>query len=118
MAASNYKLDNLVAIIDRNGLQISGKTEEVMAIEPLEEKWKSFGWNVSVIDGHDIPSICSALSEDKKVLNVPSLIIAETIKGKGVSFMENEPGWHHGVMSPDEYKRACEELDKMLEVLS
>lgn len=117
MAASNYRLDNLVAIIDRNGLQISGKTEEVMAIEPLGEKWKSFGWNVSVIDGHDFSSICSALSEDRKVRNMPSLVIAETVKGKGISFMENEPKWHHGVMTPEEYKKACEELDRLLEVL-
>ena len=117
MAASNYRLDNLVAIIDRNGLQISGKTEEVMAIEPLGEKWKSFGWSVSVIDGHDFSSICSALSEDRKVRNMPSLVIAETVKGKGISFMENEPKWHHGVMTPEEYKKACEELDRLLEVL-
>lgn len=118
MAASNYRLDNLVAIIDRNGLQISGKTEDVMAINPLAEKWKSFGWNVSVIDGHDISSICKTLSEENKVDSKPSLIIADTIKGKGISFMENNAKWHHGVMSPDEYKKACEELDKMLEVLS
>lgn len=118
MAAAHYKLDNLTAIVDRNGLQISGKTEDVMSLEPLAGKWKSFGWNVSVIDGHDIPSICDALSDDRRIQNVPSLIIAKTIKGKGISFMENEPKWHHGVMSPDEYKKACEELDRMLEVLS
>ena len=118
MAAANYKLDNLVAIIDRNGLQISGTTEDVMALSPLKDKWKSFGWNVSVVDGHDIPSICNALSKKNKVDSMPSLIIAETIKGKGISFMENNASWHHGVMSEDEYKIACEELDKMLEVLS
>jgi len=118
MAAAHYKLDNLTAIVDRNGLQISGKTEDVMSLEPLAGKWKSFGWNVSVIDGHDIPSICDALSDDRRIQNVPSLIIAKTIKGKGISFMENEPKWHHGVMSPDEYKKACEELERMLEVLS
>ncbi len=76
MAASHYRLDNLVAIVDRNSLQISGKTEDVMALEPLQEKWKSFGWKVSVINGHDIPSICDALSEDKKVAGVPSMVIA------------------------------------------
>lgn len=118
MAAANYKLDNLVAIIDRNRLQITGKTEDVMALTPLEDKWKSFGWNVSVVDGHDIPSICNALSKENKIDGVPSLIIAETIKGKGISFMENNASWHHGVMNADQYKMACEELDKMLEVLS
>ncbi|HZK27418.1 MAG TPA: transketolase [Thermoclostridium sp.] len=116
MAAANYKLDNLVAIIDRNCLQISGRTKDVMALTPLKDKWKSFGWNVSVVDGHDIPSICSALSKENKVDSMPSLVIAETIKGKGISFMENNASWHHGVMSEDEYKIACEELDKMLEV--
>jgi len=116
MAASFYHLDNLVGIVDRNGLQISRKTEDVMAIEPLEDKWKSFGWNVSVVDGHDIPALCEALSEERKVQGKPNLIIAKTVKGKGISFMENNPKWHHGVMSPDEYKKACEELDRILEV--
>lgn len=115
MAASNYKLDNLVGIVDRNGLQISGKTEDVMAIEPLEDKWRSFGWSVTVVDGHDISLLCTALSEGK-VDSKPTLIIAETIKGKGISFMENDPKWHHGVMSQDEYRKACEELDRMLGV--
>jgi len=99
MAASNYGLDNLTAIIDRNGLQITGKTEDVMRIEPLAMKWESFGWNVIHTDGHDFPSLCDAFS-----------------KKNIVSFMENNPKWHHGVLNEAEYKRACEELDKVTEV--
>ena len=116
MAASNYGLDNLTAIIDRNGLQITGKTEDVMRIEPLAMKWESFGWNVIHTDGHDFPSLCDAFSKKNIIPGKPTVVIAETVKGKGVSFMENNPKWHHGVMNEAEYKRACEELDKVPEV--
>ncbi len=116
MAAANYGLDNLVAIIDRNGLQITGGTEDVMAIDPLADKWRSFGWNVLTVDGNDIPALCDVLSLRKSVQGKPTLIIAGTVKGKGVSFMENNAKWHHGVMNEEQYKAACNELDKMLEV--
>ena len=117
MAAAHYKLDNLTAIIDHNGLQISGKTDTVMASDPLDEKWKSFGWNVQVVPGNDIPSLCEALSTENIVSGKPGLIIADTTKGKGVSFMENNAKWHHGVMNEEQYQQACRELDEMLEVL-
>lgn len=117
MAAAGYGLNNLTAIIDRNGLQISGKTENVMPLDSLEDKWKSFGWNVSVVDGNDISDLCGVLSDDNRLAGKPRLIIAKTVKGKGVSFMENNEKWHHGVMSPDQYKQACRELDGQLEVL-
>lgn len=118
MTAAAYGLENLTAIIDRNGLQISGKTEDVMPLDSLKEKWTSFGWHVSCVDGNDIPALCEALTDDKKVPGKPSLVIAKTIKGKGVSFMENNAKWHHGVMSPEQYKQACRELDGVLEGIS
>jgi transketolase len=118
MAASNYRLDNLVAVIDRNGLQISGRTEEVMAVDPLAEKWSSFGWNVSGIDGNDPAALCRAFSRENTAPGRPTLVIANTVKGKGVTFMENNPKWHHGVMNPGQYEQACRELDQLLEVLA
>lgn len=117
MAASGYGLDNLAAIIDRNGLQISGRTEDVMAVEPLADKWKSFGWNVSCVDGNDISALCRALSPENRAPGKPTLVIANTVKGKGVSFMENNPKWHHGAMDAGQYEQACRELDELLEVL-
>lgn len=118
MAAAAYGLDNLTAIIDRNGLQISGKTEDVMPLDPLEDKWKSFGWDVSVVDGHDIQKLITVLSPERQIDGKPRLILAKTVKGKGVSFMENNAKWHHGVMNAEQYEKACRELDELLEVLS
>jgi transketolase len=117
MAAAGYSLDNLTAVIDRNGLQISGKTENIMPLDSLKDKWTSFGWNVSCVDGNDISALCDALSADKRIPGKPTLILAKTVKGKGVSFMENNAKWHHGVMSPEQYEQACRELDEQLEVL-
>lgn len=110
MAAAHYQLDNLVAIIDRNKLQITGKTEAVMGLEPLEEKWKSFGWEVIPADGHDVEKLQQVLSATPAVNNKPTLIMAYTIKGKGISFMENIPHWHHGVPTAEEYQQAIAEL--------
>ncbi|CUH95301.1 putative transketolase N-terminal section [Propionispora sp. 2/2-37] len=110
MAAAHYQLDNLVAIIDRNKLQITGKTEAVMRLEPLEEKWKSFGWEVIPVDGHDIETLQQVLSATPAANNKPTLIMAYTIKGKGISFMENVPHWHHGVPTAEEYQQAMVEL--------
>ena len=109
MAASHHKLDNLVAIIDHNTLQISGHTRDVCSNEPLDEKWRAFGWEVRVVDGHDIAALSTALTQ-RPSRPVPVCIIANTIKGKGVSFMENVAQWHHGVPSPEEYQRAQNEL--------
>lgn len=110
MAAAHYKLDNLVAIVDRNRLQISGDTEDVMSLEPFGEKWKSFGWNVISINGNDMMQIVTALDAVPYVTGKPTMIIANTIKGKGVSFMENRANWHHHTPSEEQYKLALEEL--------
>ena len=111
MAAANYKLDNLVVIVDRNGLQISGSTEDVMALEPLSDKFKSFGYAVREVDGHDLAELISVFRAVPFEKGKPNLIIAHTIKGKGVSFMENQAKWHHGVPSPDQMTEALRELD-------
>jgi transketolase len=116
MAAAHYKLDNLVAIIDRNRLQISGCTEDVMSLESLEDKWKSFGWEVIAVDGHKLEDLQKALGKIPQTEGKPTLIMAYTIKGKGVSFMENVAHWHHGVPTEEQYDKAMTELAKGLEV--
>jgi transketolase len=94
MSAGHYKLDNLIAIVDRNMLQIDGSTEDIMSLEPYAKKWRAFGWQVKEIDGHDMAEIVDTLSSLPFKKNKPSLIIANTVKGKGISFMENNPEWH------------------------
>lgn len=116
MAASHYKLDNLTAIIDRNGLQITGKSEDVMSVEPLTDKWKAFGWEVVVVDGNDMTELVRVLTEPNQE-GKPKMIIAKTTKGKGISFAENQAGWHHKVPTVEELETAFSELDKQLEVL-
>jgi transketolase len=110
LAAAHYKLDNLVAILDHNTLQITGHTREVMCNEPLEEKWRSFGWEVRSVNGHDYAELTKALT-DAPEPDKPTFIIANTVKGKGVSFMENVAKWHHGVPSKAELKQAMRDLD-------
>ena len=110
LAASHYKLDNLTAIIDHNTLQISGHTRDVMSNEPLDEKWRAFGWGVKIVNGHDYAALTEALSKPAEI-GKPTCIIANTTKGKGVSFMENVAKWHHGVPSDAELKQALSELD-------
>lgn len=111
MAAAHYKLNNLTAIIDNNGLQIDGKNEDVMNIQPLDEKFKSFGWNVVVCeDGNDFDEIDKAFKETEKCTDKPNVIIAKTVKGKGVSFMENEASWHGKAPSEEEKNKAIEEI--------
>jgi transketolase len=109
-AAGHYHLDNLNAIIDRNGLQISGKTEDVMSVEDLEAKYQACGWSVRSCNGHDFTELTSALRGTPFEEGKPSLLIAHTIKGKGVSFMENRAGWHHKVPTKEELNQAVEEL--------
>lgn len=111
MAARHYHLDNLCAVIDRNTLQISGGTEEVMSQESQEARWSSFGWNVLHADGNDISSLNQAFELAKKTQGKPTVIIAKTIKGCGVSFMENSAPWHHKVPSAEEYEKALVELE-------
>ena len=103
-------MDNIVAIVDRNYLQISGNTEKVMKLEPLEEKWRSFGWEVVSTNGNDIEDLVEAFSSVPPVKGKPTVIIAYTVKGKGVSFMENNPKWHHGVPSKQQFEQAVAEL--------
>lgn len=115
MAGAHYKLDNLVGIIDRNRLQISGSTEEVMGLDPLEDKWASFGWNVVSIDGNDMDSLVEALEAVPSVKNKPTLIMANTVKGKGVYFAENVPHWHHHVPNDEQLEMALNELTALIE---
>ncbi|MBR3255110.1 MAG: transketolase [Clostridia bacterium] len=110
MTASKYKLDNLCVIIDNNNLQIDGTIEEVMSSYPIDEKFKSFGFQVINIDGHNIQEIIDGLDVAKTIKGKPTCIIAKTIKGKGVSFMENKAEWHGKAPSEEEYKIAMEEL--------
>src|SRR5271169_1920886 len=110
MTAAHYRLDNLTAIVDRNGLQITGRTRDVMSNEPIDEKWRAFGWAVKVVNGHDYAALTSALSKPAEI-GKPTCIIANTTKGKGVSFMEDVAKWHHGVPSEAELKQALSELD-------
>ena len=110
MFAANYELDNLYAIVDRNHLQISGPTEDVMKLEPLDEKWRAFGFEVVCIDGNDMDEILGTFEKLSGVKGKPKLIIADTIKGKGVSYMENNVKWHHGSLTKEQYQLAMTEL--------
>jgi transketolase len=110
MAAANYKLDNLVGIVDRNRLQISGSTEDVMALDNLSEKWRSFGWEVVEVDGNNIEELVEVFYNIPAKKGKPTMIMANTIKGKGISFMENQAKWHHGVLNEEQYEKAVSEL--------
>jgi transketolase len=110
MAASHFHVDNLTAIVDRNMLQLDGPTAQIMSVEPLADKWKAFGWHVTEIDGHNFKEILRALEKSKDVKGRPNLIIAHTIKGKGVSYMEGAVGFHGKAPTEEEYKQAMEEL--------
>ena len=110
MQASHRKLDNLVAIVDLNGLQIDGKVNDVKCVCPVDEKFRSFGWNVISVDGHNFEELTTAFKEAKSSEGVPTAIIAHTHKGKGVSFMEDNAGWHGKAPSDEELAAAIEEL--------
>lgn len=112
MAGAHYKLNNLIAFLDHNGLQIDGKNSEVMGVDPLDEKFRAFGWNVIDIDGHDFDEISNAVDSAKKETGRPTVIIAKTLKGKGVSFMENQAGWHGVAPKADELEIALEEIER------
>lgn len=111
MAAHQYKLDNLCAIVDRNRLQISGCTEDVMAHDSQEERWSSFGWHVISVNGNDYEELKEAFEEAKNVKEAPTVIIANTIKGYGSSVMENKAGWHHKVPTTEEYEQIMKDLE-------
>ena len=117
MAAGHYKLDNLCAIVDWNGLQIDGDNDNVMTVKPIDDKFKAFGFNVLVIDGHDFEQIFDAFDKAKECKGKPTVIIAKTHKGRGVSFMEDQAGWHGKAPNDEEYAIAMEDLKKEGEAL-
>ena len=110
MTAAHYKLDNVCAFLDSNNLQIDGNVDKVMGVEPLDEKWRAFGWNVIVIDGHNFEEILGALEAAKAHKGQPTMVIAKTTKGKGISFMENVCGFHGVAPTSEETDKALEEL--------
>jgi len=114
MAAAHYHLDNLCVIIDRNALQLTGRTEEMCGLEPLAQKLEAFGGEVREVDGHDVTALTELLGTVPFTAGKPSVVIAKTIKGKGVSFMEHNPKWHHGVPNDQEYEQAQQELSTQL----
>lgn len=111
MSAAKYGLSNLCGIVDVNGLQIDGRTADVMPSEPLDKKFEAFGWNVIKADGHDFDSLRAALAAAKADKSRPSVILAKTVKGKGVSFMENDAGWHGKAPNAEQFKQAMAELN-------
>ena len=110
MSAAKYHLDNLCAVIDVNGLQIDGKTADVMPTEPLDKKLEAFGWHVLKVDGHDLAAVADAFQQAKGLAGAPTMILAKTVKGKGVSFMENQAGWHGKAPNEEQYQAARQEL--------
>lgn len=108
--ANKYRLDNVIAFVDRNYLQTDGNSEDVMPLDPLVPKWEAFGWRTFEIDGHDFGSIIATVEEGKRSDGRPVMIIARTVKGKGVSFMENQAGWHGTPPGREDYERAMQEL--------
>ena len=117
MFAAHYKLDNLCAVVDNNGLQIDGPVSEVMSPYPIPEKFAAFGWHVITIDGHDFDQIEAAFAEARKVKGKPTAIIQHSVKGKGVSFMENQVSWHGAAPNAEQYQQAKEELTAALAAL-
>lgn len=110
MAAAHHRLDNLVAIVDRNGVQEDGPTEKIMALEPFAAKWRAFNWEVREVDGHDVAELSRALHAVPFAPGRPSLLLARTVKGKGLSFAENTHTWHYGKLSPEQREQALAEL--------
>lgn len=110
MTAAHYKLDNVCALVDYNGLQIDGNVESVMGLAPLTQKWQAFNWHTIEIDGHDLTAVLAAYEEAKNTKGKPSVIIAKTVKGKGVSFMENVAGWHGKTPNSEELQKALDDI--------
>jgi transketolase len=118
MAAPAYGLDSLTAILDRNGIQATAPTAEVLPIPDVEDKWRSFGWSVGTVDGHDIGGILDALERSAAVKGRPSLIVADTVKGRGVSFAENTAAFHNAALTREQYELALSEIDSRLASLA
>ncbi len=112
MAAARYKVDSLTAILDRNRIQATGPTKEIFDIPNLEDKWRAFGWNVLNVDGHDVGAILEVLDKAAAIKGSPTIIVADTIKGKGVSFAENTAAFHNGVMTKEQYDQALVEIEQ------
>ena len=112
MAASRYKLDSITAILDRNHIQATGPTREIFDIPNIEDKWRAFGWNVLGVNGHDVGAVLDVLGQAAAFQGAPTLIVAETVKGKGVSFAENTAAFHNGVMNQEQYDRALLEIEE------
>jgi transketolase len=110
MAACKYKLDNLIAVLDNNGVQLDGTVEEIMPMGSIADKWRAFGWNVIEVDGHDIEALSKAFDEAKLLKGKPIIVIAKTVKGKGISFMEGKNVWHGKPISNEDYANAMKEL--------
>ena len=110
MSAAHFKLDNLTAIVDNNGIQLSGFNRDIMNLDPLNKKWESFGWHVTDIDGHDLDQLLDAINKAQKVRGQPAVIIAHTVKGKGVSFMENNVDFHGKAPNAEQLEKALKEL--------
>jgi len=112
MAAKHYKLNNLIGFVDRNRLMIDGATEDIMSLEPFAEKWKAFGWQVREVDGHDFQQLAEAIEFGQAYEDGPVVVIANTIKGKGVDFMENDPAWHYGGVSAELIEKAKNSIEE------
>lgn len=117
MFAGHYKLDNLCAFVDHNHLQIDGRVEDVMSPLPVDEKFRAFGWNVLSIDGHDFDAIREAVGKAKEYIGKPTVVILNTIKGKGVSFMENQASWHGSAPNDDQYEQSINEINAQIKEL-
>ena len=114
MFAAHYKLDNLTAFVDNNGLQIDGNIKDVMNPTPIDEKFRAFGWHVILADAHDFNSLESAVNEAKSTKGKPTVVIMKSIKGKNVSYMENQAGWHGAAPNEEQYNTAIKELDELI----
>ncbi len=112
MASARYKLDSVTAIVDRNRIQATGPTKEIFDIPNIEDKWRAFGWNVLTVDGHDVGAVLDVLDEATAFKGGPTVIVAETVKGKGVSFAENTAAFHNGAMSQQQYDKALVEIEE------
>ena len=117
MFAAHYKLDNLVAVVDNNGLQIDGKIDDVMSPYPITDKFASFGWHVITADAHDFDSLEKAFDEAETVCGQPVVIVMKSVKGKGVSFMENNVSWHGSAPNQEQYEQAVKEINETLKSL-
>lgn len=110
MSASKFGADHLIGILDNNGVQLDGTNDEIMPMGDIRAKWEAFGWNVELCDGHDVEDICRAVEEAKDKKGKPSLILARTVKGKGISFMEGKNTWHGKAIGDEDYRKAKAEL--------